>query len=314
VRVTAQLIDAETGHQIWAGKYDGALDDIFEIQDEITRQIVSVVEPEMEKAERIRSATKRATNLTAWDYYLQGRELVHGLVPAQNARARELFETALKLDPDYSDAWAGLSQTYTRDILLHTTHDRAECEKRAIETAQKAVSLDGASSVAHLALGTAYTWANQNHVGIAETRLAAELNPSNSLAWLALGNRLDIAGETDEGIALMERSLELHSRDPHGHIYLGQLARAHIVAGSYEKALDLLNRALVRRPDYPHTYHLLAICLGHLGRVDEARAAARKCDEIHPGFMAKRTPWNIYLDPEANDQLTEGLRKAGLAD
>lgn len=314
IRVSAQLVDTETGHHLWAEKFDGVLDDIFEIQDELTRRIVSSVEPEMEKAERNLAATKRASNLSAWDYYLRGRELLHKLTPSDNAQARAMFERAIKLDRAYGDAHAGLSYTYQMDILLEVCDNRATWEGKALELARKAVSLDGASSIAHFALSGAYIWLNQHQLAIAETRTAAELNPSNGHVWLALGNRLDIVGQSDEGIPLLERSLQLHLHDPHSHIYFAQLARAYINAQEYDKALDYLHESIRCQPDYPHTYHVLAICLGHLGRIEDAREAAYRCEELHPGFIKRRANWNIYVDPAANQHLTDGLRKAGLVE
>jgi adenylate cyclase len=231
-----------------------------------------------------------------------------------NEESRRLFLKAIELDPGYSDAYAGLSHTYQRTILLEAADDRAKYEKLALDAARQAVTLDDASSLAHLALAGAYIWSNQHDLSIAETRTAVELNPSNIQACLALGNRLDIIGNAEEGIPLLERSLELHPRDPHSHIYFGQLARAYINARNYERALGCLREALRRNSSYPHTYHLLAICLGHLGRVDEAREAGRECERLHPGFMARRACWNIYVDEAANRHLTEGLRKAGLVE
>ena len=314
VRVTAQLIDAETGHHLWAERFDGTLDDIFEIQDDITRRIVGSVEPQMERAERSKAATKRAANLSAWDCYLRGRELLYKITPTDNAQARAMFERAIELDPQYGDAYAGLSYTYQRDILLEIVDDRQAWVQKALETARRAVALAPESSAAHFSLSGAYIWADEHELAIAETRTAVELNPSNVHATLALGNRLDIVGQSDEGVPLLERALELNPRDPQSHIYFAQLARAYINARDYEKALTCLRESIRRKPDYPHTYHVLAICLGHLGRIDEARAAARQCDDLHPGFMQKRAYWNIYVDPSANQHLADGLRAAGLVD
>ena len=314
VRVSAQLIDAATGHHLWADKFDGSLDDIFEIQDQITSQIVAMVEPQMERAERNRTEASRSASLSAWDHYLQGRDFAHHLNPAHNVSAREMFTKALELDPYYSDAYAGLSTTYQRDILFQVDQDRKELEKQALAAAQKAVDLDNNSSLAHLALGGAYMWMNMHDLAVAETRTAVELNPSNVQACLALGNRLDITGQGDQGIPLLEKSLGLHPRDPHSHIYFVQLGRAYINARDYDKALKCLNEAMRRKPDHPHTYHVMAICLGHMGKINEASKAAERCEELHPGFLARRKYWNIYVDQQANDHLTDGLRKAGLVD
>lgn len=314
VRVSAQLIDAETGHHLWAEKFDGLLDDIFEIQDDITLQIVSLVEPQLEEAERNKTETLRSSNLSAWNYYLQGRSLLHKLTAKATAEARPLFEKAIQLDPKYSDAYAGLSYTYQREILLEAADDRAGWEKKALEAARRAVDLDNGSSLAHLALGGAYIWSNKHELSVAETRTAVEFNPSNVLARLALGNRLDIIGESDEGIPLLKKSLELNPLDPHSHIYYAQLARAYINARDYQRALSCLRESIRRKPDYPHTYHVMAICLGHLDRIEDARDAAAKCEELHEGFITKRAHWNIYLDAKANEHLTNGLRKAGLVE
>jgi adenylate cyclase len=314
VRVTAQLINAESGHHLWARKFDRALDDVFAMQDEITRQIVISVEPEMEKAELRKSETKRSTSLDAWNYFLRGRAFLHLLTPEDIVRARAMFERAVEIDPKYSEAWAGLSWTYQRDILFDVVEDRSAWEGKALEAARRAVALDTGSSFAHLALSGAFMWSNQHEQSITETRMAVELNPSNVPAWLALGNRLDIVGEHEEGIAILEKSLQLNPHDPHNHIYYAQLGRAYINACKYETALRYLRESIRLKPDYANTYHILAICLGHLDRLDEAKAAAQRCEQLRPGLMKRRAHWNIYLDPEANKNLTEGLRKAGLVE
>jgi adenylate cyclase len=314
VRVTAQLIDADSGHHLWAKKFDDAIDDVFVLQDEITRQIVSSVEPEMEKAELRKSETKRSSSLDAWDYFLRGRAFLYQLTPDDVIQARVMFERAIELDPQYSDAWAGLSWTYQREILFEVVENRRAWEEQALKAARRAVALDEGSSFAHLALSGAFMWSNQHEQAIAETRMAVELNPSNVPAWLALGNRLDIVGQHEEGIALVEKSLRLNAHDPHNHIYYAQLGRAYINARKCEIALRYLRESIRLKPDYANTYHVLAICLGHLGRVDEARAAAQRCEQLRPGLMKRRAYWNIYLDTEANENLTEGLRKAGLAE
>ena len=224
-----------------------------------------------------------------------------------------MFERAIELEPKYAAALAGLSIVYQRDMLFEAADDRAAWESKALDLARRAVAIDAESSIAHYALSGAFIWSNQHAHAIAEARVAVQLNPSDIAAWLALGNRLDIVGESEEGIAILEKTLERNPRDPHNHAYYGQLGRAYINVRNYEKALALLGEAVRLRPDFPNTHHLLAICLGHLGRIEEAQAAARQCEQLQPGFMARRTHWNIYLDPDANAHLTEGLRKAGLA-
>src|SRR5690606_9875339 len=128
LRIAVQLVDTQAGHQLWADKLDGTLDDVFEMQDDITRRIVAVVEPELEKAEIRRAATRRAANLGAWDYFLRGRAELHKYTPEANARAHAMFEKAIALDPHFGDAHAGLSLTWQADILLEVAPDRKHCE------------------------------------------------------------------------------------------------------------------------------------------------------------------------------------------
>src|SRR5262249_23215497 len=132
VRVTAQLIDAASGHHLWARKFNGALDDVFALQDEITRQIVISVEPEMENAELRDWETQPSASLGAWDYFPGGRAFLHQLTPRDVMRARAMFERAIELDPQYSDAWAGLSWTYQREILFEVVDDRKAWEHKAL--------------------------------------------------------------------------------------------------------------------------------------------------------------------------------------
>lgn len=312
LRIAVQLVDTQAGHQLWADKFDGTLDDVFEMQDDITRRIVAVVEPELEKAEIRRAATRRTANLGAWDYFLRGRAELHKYTPEANARAHAMFEKAIALDPHFGDAHAGLSLTWQADILLEVAPDRKHCEAEALRLAHRAVDLDDDSAFAHYSLGGAFIWSNQHEASIAETRLALRLNPSDTHACLALGNRLDIMGQGEEGIPLMERALRLNPRDPTNPIYLVSLARAHINGRNYEEGLALLGEATRRNPDLPHAWHMIAIALGHLGRAEEARAAAERCDALHPGFIGRRADWNIYVDPAANRHLADGLKKAGI--
>ena len=259
VRVTAQLIDAESGHHLWADKFDGSIEDIFDIQDEITQRIVATIEPEIEQAELKRAAARPIPKLSAWEHYLRGMSHLHLMTPEGNTEARAEFQQSIALDPAYSDAFAGLSFTYLRDILLEVAVDREGWLKQAFDAARRAVELESGSSFAHLSLSGAYVWSNQHDLSIAETRMAMTLNPSNVHACLALGNRLDIVGKPDEGIPLMEISLALNPRDPRIHLYFVQLARANINARQYDKALEWLREAIRRKPDFPHAHHIMAM-------------------------------------------------------
>ena len=184
IRVAAQLIDVETGHHVWAERYDRALEDVFELQDEITQHIAALIAPELEQAELKKSAVKRSDSLTAWDYYLRGIALLHAYTCEGNASARRVFERAIALDHYYTEAWTGLAYSHLRDIDLGCTDNRETSLAKGFEAARRAVGLDAVSSAAHLCLGQAYVWAEQYDLAIAETEAAVELNPNNAHACM----------------------------------------------------------------------------------------------------------------------------------
>lgn len=314
VRITTQLIDATTGLHLWAKKFDEEMQDVFLLQDEITRRIVTTIEPELERAEQRRSAKKTSQTLDAWDYYLRGMADLHEVTPEANAHARQMFEYAIAKDPTYSPAFTGLANSHHSDILLECTADRMASLARLFDAARRAVALDEESSAAHEALSTAYIWADQYDLAIAEAERAVELDPNSVIARRALGNKLDLAGRSEEGIVQLETAMRLSPQEPRNHVHLAFLARACVNARRYEDAVAWAHRSISQRLDYPHAQYILAIALGHLGRTVEARAAIEACERLHPGFGKKRSEWRPYRDPADNAHLREGLRKAGVSD
>ena len=180
VRVTAQLIDAETGHHVWAERYDRDLEDIFALQDELTQGIAAVVAPELERAEHKRLIVARPQDLGAWDLVLQGVAFLVEFTEASSRRAREMFERAVALDPDYSRAYAGLAHTYHREIMIGFGSSRDEALAKLQDNARRAVQLDGADFYGHWELAQGYLVAGAHDRGLAEAIRALELNPSNA--------------------------------------------------------------------------------------------------------------------------------------
>lgn len=312
LRISAQLIDAETSHCLWARRFDFDMRDALAVQTEAADMIAAAVEPELERAELHRIVTKRTDDLDAWDHFLRGWSLVNRFTHDDCARARSQFEQALRLDPKYSDALMGLANGYLRDLLQTGTvavNERDKMLVQGVEAARQAVTFDPNSSAAHVALGQAHVWSGEFEAAIAETDLAVDLNPSNAHARMALGNRLDLSGRALEGIAQMEHSLRLNPRDPRRFIYLGYLARAQVALGQYEAALQSARKAAEVRPDVADVHFRLAICLAHLDRADEARVALEQCERLQPGFLESRKDWKPYSDAARNEHFFEGLRR-----
>ena len=168
LRITAQLIDAANGHHVWVEKFDRDLEDVFALQDEIAERITATLERALGKAELTRSKAKQPGNLDAWDYYLRGRSYLDEITKDGTAKAREMFERAIELDPGYADAFADLAWTHSRDLLLECTDDWEGSIAQVYEAARRAVALDNASSRAHHLLSTAYIWRNEHDLATAE--------------------------------------------------------------------------------------------------------------------------------------------------
>lgn len=306
LRITAQLIDTSTGHHVWAEKFDRQLEDVFALQDELTERIVATLEPVLGKAEAMRKQSKPPGSLDAWDLCLRGRALLHEWTDEATAKARALFEQAITIDPTYAAAFEGLAWTYSRDLLVEAIDDRDAAKNHMLEAARRAIALDDESSRAHFRLSTAYLWRKEHELALAEGRRAVELNPLSSDARHGLGNKLDLAGEPD-GILMMEQAQTLNPQDPQRNMHLTFLARAYLNAERYEEAVRSARAAIERRPEYPNAHYVLAMALGHLGRVTEAQAALDQCEHLHPGFLDKRAGWQPYWDQARNAHLHEGL-------
>lgn len=312
IRITAQLVDAETGHHVWADKFDSTIHDVFDIQDEITQKIVATMEPELAQAEIERAAVRRSENLTAWDFVLRGMAYVNRHTRDDFNAAQEFFQRAIDLDPNYSEAWAGLGWSYLRAIELCGVDERQGLIEKGMAAGKKAVKLDDHSSIAHYVLGLSYVWAEQFQTAISEVEISLQLNPYNAQAQRGLGNRLDLVGRTTEGIIKMEQALQLSPRDPNCPKLMGYLCRAYIDHGQPAEALHWIERAINLRPDTPDLRYRHAVCLAHLDRVDEAKKALDECERLQPGFLTQRERWRPYSDDERNQRFFAGLSRHGL--
>jgi adenylate cyclase len=312
VRISAQLIDAGTGHHVWAEKFDRQLEDIFDVQDEITNRIAATIVPELEHFEQKKSVAKRTEDLNAWDHYVRGMEHFYRETCEDNAHARTMFQLAAEQDPNYSDAWARLGWVHARDVQLGCTTDPEDSLRKGFAAARKAVALDDSSALAHISLGSVHIWAEETELGLAEAQVALQLNSNFAHAAMAVGNRLDLVGQTEAGIAQMERSLQLNPRDPMRWRYMAYLARAYVSLEEYDTAAEWGQKAVSLRPESPDALFRQAICLAHLDRVEEARSLLDRCDAIEPGFIAQRAHWQPYSDLRRNEHLLAGLRRHGL--
>lgn len=312
LRVTAQLIDANTDHHVWAERFDRQLEDIFDIQDEITNRIAATIVPELEHFEHRHTSVKRTEDLNAWDYYLRGMETFHDETCEGTASSIRMFQAAVDLDPNYCDAWARLGWAYGRFVMFKCVDDPDATLRLGFEASRKAVALDNSSAVAHMGLGECHIWAEETDLGLAEAQIALELNPNFAIAAMSVGNRLDLVGRTEEGIAQMEKALTLNPRDPNRWRYMAYLSRAYIGREEYQQAADWARKAALLRPDLPEALFRCAVCVAHLDEVDEAKALLDRCNAIDPNYLLTMADWRPYLDKKRNEHVLNGLRRHNL--
>ncbi len=310
VRITAQLIDGMSGGHMWAERYDRDLTDIFALQDEITEKIVAALQVKLTEGEQEQVARRYTENLVAYDYFLRGRADQARATKETNAQAREMFERAIELDPNFAGAYAVLSHTYSRDWSYQWSDDTQALE-RASEAAKKAVTLDDSLPLAHARLAWIYLWRRQHEQAIAEVKRAIFLDPNFAEGYARLGIILTYAGRPGEGIDLVKKAMRL---DPHyPPLYLFYLGHAHYLVGQYEEAIAVLKRSFTRNPDQLPSHLDLAVIYCELGRKEEARAEVAEVLRISPrASLEGQRERMLFKDQAVLERYLENLRKAGL--
>ncbi|MBI3301235.1 MAG: tetratricopeptide repeat protein, partial [Deltaproteobacteria bacterium] len=255
VRITAQLIDATRDHHLWTERYDRPLKDIFALQDEIVQKIVTTLKLQLSLLEQGWLMRKTTDNLEAYDYYLRGWEYAGRLTKEANVQARQMYEKAIELDPQYAEAYQALGWTYLGELINQWSQDPQLLEQ-AFAWAQKAVALDDSLPVAHMSLGEVYLFRRQHEQAIAEAQRAIALEPNNADGHTILADILTFAGRPEQTITLMEKAMRLNPRAP--LIYLFVLGRAYRLTGRHEEAIATFRKSLTRNPNFLFTHFQLA--------------------------------------------------------
>lgn len=312
VRVTAQLIDAGSGGHVWASRFDRDLCDIFAVQDELTQEIVAALKLKLTAAVQDQLAPRRAVDVRAYEFFLRGRELAWATNGPGNIAARDLFERAIAIDPNYAAAYALTAFTHLIDYANAFSGDPQYSLRTGLELAQRAVEMDEEEPACHFALGVAHSWRRELDSALAEAQRGLALAPNSVELLLLLANIQIFSGEPARALETLDIYMRL---DPHYlEITLQALADAHFSLGEYAKAIAALEQRLARNPEAATAYALLAACYGHLGRPKEARQAWEHTMRLNPGFSVERRRQVLpYRNPEDFEHRVEGLRKAGLA-
>jgi TolB-like protein/Flp pilus assembly protein TadD len=314
VRVAAQLVEGASGAHLWAEKFEGAVSDIFDFQDEITRSVIGLIEPQIRKAEIERARHKRPESLDAWDLYIQAVPLVYAANVAGFTQAIHLLDRALALAPDYAPALAFASWAHEK---RYAYGGAAQVDVDVVETAlalaQRAVKADPDDAMAMALLGWERILFRRDYAALALCVHAVELNP-NSRAVLDLAAVAHLfAGDLNEMLSCSVRALQLSPGATDAYACIEHIAAAHFHAGRFEEAAEWSQRSIDLEKDAVFNRLQLATSLAHLGRIDQARAEMTVALALRPDFtIASHVKDDPQRFPDRKKRWIDGLRLAGM--
>jgi adenylate cyclase len=313
VRITAQLIDALTGKHLWADRYDRELKDVFVLQDEITRKVVTELAVKLTEGENARLMQRGTNNWEAWTHYLKGVEQFRRFKKDANLKARELSEKAIALDANYSQAYSLLSWTYAWPFRFGLSSAPAQDFKKAEELANKASDLDSSNHDAQNVLGFIYMVRGQYDQAITQGKRAVELTPNVTDTYALLALSQNFAGYQNEAIDSIIKAMRLAPFYPPW--YLRVLARSYFMAGRFEDALETFNRSLHKDPDWFRSHVWIAAAYTALGKPERAKAEAEKVLDKQPTFSLEEFNKAFpYRNRAEFDRILAYAREAGLPD
>jgi adenylate cyclase len=307
VRITGQLIDALTGTHLWADRFDGSLEDVFELQDRVAVSVAGVIEPALQAAEMRRSAARPTIDLTAYDLYLRALASFFPITKERIFAALGLLEQAIAIDRDYGPALAWAALCHLRLVNDGWAEEPEKSRRQATDLARQALQVaeNDPGILANAALVLARFGEDIGAmIGLVGRALA--LNPSFARGWYLSGLIRNFAGEHDLAIEHIETSLRLSPRERMGQP-LTAMGGAYFFKRQFDKAASNLLLAMQDDPGFPTSYRILAACYAHMGRLDEAGAIVARLRAITPQIVPSDLPWR---NPEDRELFLSGLRLA----
>lgn len=313
VRITAQLIDAQTGGHLWANRFDGTPEDIFDLQDQVTTSVVGAIIPKLEEVEFNRSKFKPTESLDAYDYYLRAMMYFNQWTDETIGKALDLFYKAIELDPEFASANGLAAWCYVRRKLsgwMKNPGEMAELERLA----RHAIKLANDDAVALFSGGWALVQVEGSvEEGVAALNRALTLNPNMTSAWLLSGWTKIYIGEPDEAIEHLVHAMRLNPLDPLFQRMQTGVAAAHFLAGRYEQSSSYAHTALQQHPNYLPLLRVAAASHALAGKMIEAeKAVAQICRQDPTSRLSRMTQFAPFRRPEDISRYLDGLHKAGL--
>jgi adenylate cyclase len=313
VRINVQLIDAETGTNLWAERYDGDVGNVFALQDQMTRKIISALAVELTSGEREKLAQQDTKNADAYQYFLQGQAYYYHHSKADNREAQKLYEKTIALDPKFARAYAMYAMTYWFDFANGWSDEPNQSLDRAWDLAQQSIGLHDALPEAHFVIGLVHRERREYTDALAEAEKAIELDPNYANGRVLLASILYYAGRAEEGLKQMQEAILLNPHHPHNYPF--HLGQAYFILGNYEKAIELFRQGLASNPTSHRLRLWLASAYALSGRQNEAEWELDLILIKDPDFSLKHIQQAYPFKYSADlGVFLDGLRKAGLSD
>ncbi len=311
IRITAQLIDALSGHHLWADRYDRNLNDIFAVQDEITKKIITAMQVKLTEGEQVRAAAKGTNNLEAYLKYLQADDYIDRINIESNALGKQLAQEAIALDPEYAMAYRALGRAHMLDVWLGSSKSPKDSITEAMKLVKQAIVLDDTYAEAHGLLGYLFSMTRQHDKAVALGEKAVALNPNSAESHFRLGKTLTFSGRYEESIPEYKRAIRLNPIPPNMYFY--SLGLSYGWTGQYEEAITWCKKATRLEPNSLWAHIMMAVVYSLSGREEEARAEAAEVLRINPKFSLEKFEKQVtYKKKTDKERVIGALRKAGL--
>lgn len=314
LRIIVQLIETEGGAHVWSSRFDGAIDEFFDLEDRITEQVAGALQPSIRIAEIERSRRKRPQDLGSYDYTMRAMPHVWALEKEESAKALELLEKALAIDSEYPLALSLAGWCHAQRSVYNWADDIAKSQAMARSFAERAAEMSGDDPVILAVLGAVHTFVRNHGTARVLLERAVAIDPNAAWAWTRLGWLENYADQHQKAIENFERALRLSPIDPMNfNNYVG-MGSAHEVAQEYDKAAAFYRRALEERPNASWIYRNLASSLSGAGRIEEAKQAFAEVMRSYPDLTVSKFKQAMVFSPAVLNRMAENLRKLGLPD
>ena len=311
IRVNAQLVDARTGRHLWAERYDRELTEVFALQDEVTQRIVAALAVKLTQDEAARLSRAAKVDALAYDLVLRGIDRLVRFTPQTTIEARELFERAVAIDPDFVRAYTNLALTFSQFSDFAGAEARDEALRRASEYAQFALALDPRSPRSITPFPVSGSGSGASTKRSLRRAGRSELDPNYADGHGMVGNVLNYAGRPQEGYRAVQMAMRLNPR--HGFVYYSVVGDSLFLMGRADEAVSAFKKAIEINPQYARGHQRLAAAYGQMGRIEDAEWEAAELLTLEPDFtLACARGTATFKNPADLERYIEGLRKAGL--